>query len=588
MTEFEFIKEVVKKYPLKIFVLLISDIFGGFLILVGIGGIVTVLAALFSGDAGNANLPAPLDKILGYLGLEETSSMQILLFLLGLYLLQLILDGLKKYFVAKISIGFRKDIRQKLNHVLLNIDWVSFTVLDQGKYINNLISESSTAGGAVRTLAKLFADGLITIIFLGWIALFSFPTFAVFIIISILSFFIAQPLFQRSRLATEEKIIVNNLIGNAINDTKNLFKILIVENLVSVRTAIVDHLIRKIAEAEEKNSLYSTITAQFLNLVPLLLIASLAFYYLSFEKNAGEKLIFDLLILQQIGKYFISFQSNRQSLINKIPSYEFCMEMAGKVSDVHEERKGTVKINSLHTGVVFEQVSYLHSGGYAGITNVECSLPAKGLVFILGRSGSGKTTLVDVLLKVYSPQKGRVLIDGSDLRQIEKESFSRIVAYLPQEVYLFQGSLRENLLLGSDERDDQKIFKALDAADCLDLVENLPQGLDTLISSGGSNFSGGERHRLALARALIRKAKILVLDEPSSSVDRHSEEAILKALKTLSQEILVIVISHSRDIIQGNTNLIAMKDGNCVWQGNYDQFIDTIIFDDIFTALNEK
>jgi ATP-binding cassette subfamily C protein len=561
-----------KKYPGKISSLILIDIFGGGLTLVGFGGIASFIQLVFSNDPVSAKLPHPIDTFFPSFELTSINPISILIFSSLIMLFQVLINGLGKYIVALIAIGFRKDMRNELNDELSKIDWISFTSMDHGKYLNNLIAESTGAGNALRSSSATAADLIKILVFAIWMIVFSAETFVIFASIGFVSLIVAKPLLRLSRQMAEKRIALSKKMTNTINDTRFIFKIILVENLAKSRLSKISQLISKSAEIERLNHAYSIISSQYINLIPFLLVVSVSYYRLVVQNSDGASLAFDLLVLQQIGKHFGSFQSNRQKTINNIPSYEACIEMIEVFQPKQADKSGSQLISGIEVGIDVAKVTYRYPTGGLALNQTEVFLPPTGLVSIIGESGSGKTTLVDMILGLINPESGQLLFDNIDQEAIKPESLSSILAYLPQDVYLFQGTLRDNLTLGRRVANNSEIFEALRIADCDDVVKNLPNGLLEEVLPGGVNFSGGERHRFALARALIRKAKILVLDEPSSSVDRVSEQLIFQSLRKLSKDLLVIVISHSETIIQETDHIILMKDGRCDWQGNYTDY----------------
>ncbi len=209
-----------------------------------------------------------------------------------------------------------------------------------------------------------------------------------------------------------------------------------------------------------------------------------------------------------------------------------------KNMDSHAE---TIQAGGISHAITFEGVSFGFPENDV-LSNVSLEIEKGGKYLVTGPSGGGKSTMLRLLRKYYSPQSGRILLDGDDLRDITKDSYFRHIANVEQQVFLFEDTVRNNLSLYKDYPDDM-LWMAIDRAGLLQFVKNLPKGLDSMIYDNGKNISGGERSRMAIARALLNKAQIILLDEAFSSLDAETAQAIEKTLLEL-RGITVINVSH--------------------------------------------
>ena len=187
---------------------------------------------------------------------------------------------------------------------------------------------------------------------------------------------------------------------------------------------------------------------------------------------------------------------------------------------------------------------------YDALRTGEVQLPSTGLVAVCGRSGSGKTTLLDVLRGQLTPTTGTVTVDGVDLRQIDADGWRRRVAWLPQQPVFVSGSIRDNLALPRPDADDAELWTALADVGLAEMVASLPGGLDAPVEEDARTFSAGERARLAMARILVARRSILLLDEPSAHLDRETEQLLGRLITRVAGERLVVVVTHSEEIAQ--------------------------------------
>lgn len=184
-------------------------------------------------------------------------------------------------------------------------------------------------------------------------------------------------------------------------------------------------------------------------------------------------------------------------------------------------------------------------------------------IAIIGESGAGKTTLADILLGLYKPMVGSVYVDGQDIFSNLKQ-WAQIISYVPQTVYLLDDTIRENIVFGYDEADDNRIWDALEQAQLKDFVKNLPDGLNTVVGESGVRFSGGQRQRIAIARALYSQPDILVFDEATSALDNDTEAAVMEAIDSLKGRKTLIIIAHRLSTIKNCNSVYEVKNGSIV------------------------
>ena len=187
----------------------------------------------------------------------------------------------------------------------------------------------------------------------------------------------------------------------------------------------------------------------------------------------------------------------------------------------------------------------------------------------MGASGAGKSTLVKLLFRFYDPSSGRVLIDGQDIRGVSQDSLRRHIAIVPQDTVLFNDSLLENVRYGNPDADDKAVAAAIAAAHLDGFVQQLPEGLQTRVGERGLKLSGGEKQRVAIARAILKNAPILVFDEATSSLDSHSEQAVLAAFREIAQRHTTLVIAHRLSTVVDADQIIVLRDGVIAERGTH-------------------
>ena len=231
----------------------------------------------------------------------------------------------------------------------------------------------------------------------------------------------------------------------------------------------------------------------------------------------------------------------------------------------------------LKGAIDFRDVSFTYPGqDTPSLRNLTFSVKPGEKVAILGRIGSGKTTLEKLILGLYRPTTGAVLVDGIDLRQLDPAELRRQIGYVQQDVMLFYGSLRDNITMGAPLAEDADIVKAAEIGGIIGLVNQHPQGFDMLVGERGESLSGGQRQGVAIARAVINDPPILLLDEPTSSMDYSSEEDIKRRLKEFSVGKTVLLISHRTSVLELADRIIVLDGGRIVADGPKDQVVTAL------------
>ena len=191
----------------------------------------------------------------------------------------------------------------------------------------------------------------------------------------------------------------------------------------------------------------------------------------------------------------------------------------------------------------------------------------------MGPTGAGKSTLVNLLNRFYEIDSGEIAIDNQNIAQLNKKSLRQSIGYVSQDNFLFNGSVKENLIIASREASEEDIWRALEAAQAANFVKSLPNGLETNVGERGVKLSGGEKQRLAIARAILKNPPILVLDEATASVDNETEELIQQALNTLLQDRTAIVIAHRLSTIQKADCIYVLDNGEIVEKGSHHELL---------------
>jgi ATP-binding cassette subfamily B protein len=235
-----------------------------------------------------------------------------------------------------------------------------------------------------------------------------------------------------------------------------------------------------------------------------------------------------------------------------------------------EDAADALDAKALAGNVVFENVEFSYDGKTQVLKGINFDVEPGQSVALVGHTGSGKTTIIQLLSKFYAPNGGRILLDGVDILKLTSRSIHRQMGMVLQQNFLFAGSLLENIRLGNPDASEQEVFKALSDLECLDLIEAMPDGLQTMISENGQGLSLGQRQIVCFARALIANPRILILDEATSSVDTITETRLQKALSRLLKGRTSFVVAHRLSTIRQADIILVLDHGGIVERGSHD------------------
>jgi ATP-binding cassette subfamily B protein len=277
--------------------------------------------------------------------------------------------------------------------------------------------------------------------------------------------------------------------------------------------------------------------------------------------------------------YLQTFFDPIQQLSQLYTTYQAGMAALDKIFDLLDEepdlkdRQDAFELPPLRGEICFDDVTFSYGGDALALDHVSLTVPPGQTVALVGATGAGKSTLAKLVARFYDPDSGRVLVDGHDLRDVSEHSLRSQLGIVPQEGYLFSGTIGDNIGFGRPGATDEQIKAAAVAVGAHEFIERLPEGYDTQVGERGGHLSAGQRQLVAFARAAAADPRILILDEATSNVDVHTESRIEQGLRRLLAGRTAIVIAHRLSTIRGAGRIVVLEGGRIVDEGTHDELI---------------
>ncbi|MBB6487647.1 ATP-binding cassette subfamily B protein [Rhizobium lusitanum] len=416
------------------------------------------------------------------------------------------------------------------------------------------------------------ARDLLTFVVLLGVMIFQDP------VLSIAFAVIAPPLFltlryisKRLRSATREAIVLNSHVLGAMQETIQGISIVKaftmeneLENKIDKLITAAEHRQNRIARLSERNGPLMETVAGFA-------IASLFAYaaYRSIYDNISPGVFFSfatsLLLAYDPARRLAKLQVQlERAVVNARMIYEL-LDMEPRQRDLPDAKPLVVT----DARIEFRDVGFAY-GDEAVLSSVSFTAEGGQTTALVGPSGAGKSTVINLIPRFYDPKAGCILIDGQDIAHVTKQSLRHQLAYVSQQPYLFEGTIRDNIRYGRPDATNAEIENAARLAYAHDFITAQPLGYDTPVGENGVTLSGGQRQRLSIARALVRNAPILLLDEATSALDTESEAAVQKALDEAMSGRTVVVIAHRLSTVVRAEKIVVMQNGRVVEEGNHE------------------
>ncbi len=534
-------------------------------------------AAKAAGQTQIADLLSGVDLVPGQ-GIDFAALGTVLLVVLALYLGSALLGYLQGYLLNDVVqatiLRMRAEVEDKLNRLPLRY----FDKQPRGELLSRVTNDIDNVAQSLQQTMSQMLNSLLTVIFVVGMMFYISPTLALIALITIpLTMVIAGAVMKRSQ-------------GHFMTQWRRTGSL-----NAQIEEAYTGHSLVKVYgrqkevqesfEVENEGLYESSFSAQFLSglIMPIMMfIGNLNYVIIAvlggLRVASGTMSLGDVQAFIQYSRQFAQPITQIASMINLLQSGVASAERVFELLDADEERADDERpkmIENAHGRVAFEDVSFRYDEDRPLIEDLSLVVEPGQTVAIVGPTGAGKTTLVNLIMRFYELDSGRITLDGVDISQMRRSDLRSEIGMVLQDTWLFRGTIRENIAYGRPDAGEEEILEAARATFVDRFVHSLPDGYDTMIDDEGSNVSAGEKQLITIARAFLADPALLILDEATSSVDTRTELLVQHAMAALRTDRTSFVIAHRLSTIRDADLILVMEEGRIVEQGTHDELIAT-------------
>jgi ATP-binding cassette, subfamily B, bacterial MsbA len=535
----------------------------------------------FAFDSGDNRIGVLLDRMLGLLmepGLApQELLLRINLFILTIFLIKNIFDFFQQYLVVKLEQSVTRDLRNRTYEHLLDLDMRFFGKTRAGQIISRLTSDADQLRNLVtKNIAKFVTSMLQVLITVAIMIDFSFKLTMVALVVLPAMFGIWGRFLKRLRGGDRKVLNLGGEVTSHLQET-----VLGIRQVKGAGAEVFEktrfktwtqQYFKAVVRNERVRALASPMTEMIGALGTVLLLwygSRLVLVEHTLDGAAFLTFLGLSLKLYAPVKWLSKFPASVQP---GLVAAERIFEFLDAPYDVHDAANAR-PFGAVSNAIRFEDVSFEYESGRPVLQNITLDVPAGSVVALVGPSGAGKSTLVDLVARFYDPARGRILIDGVDLREFQIHSLRSHLGIVAQDTVLFHDTVRANIAYALPDASAEDIGRAARAANAHEFIEHLPEGYDTVLGERATRLSGGQRQRLAIARAILRDPPILILDEATSALDSESERLVQEAMEKLLRGRTVFVIAHRLSTVRNADQIVVLQDGRIVQRGAHDELL---------------
>ena len=525
-------------------------------------------------DAGIPFLEPLYDVVRSFITLPEvvTFCLLFIVFVVLTFLATIIYKLISLQFTKAVIVRTKGSVFDKLQEN----DYRYFVENKQGDILYNVVSSPGKINRFLDFSTRMFSDIVVILTVLAGLMLVS-PTATMILLVGGVAFILIV-----RNVGNKVSYVIGKVQLSSIS-SENAVISQYIQGIRQIRSVHADDYWGKQYSVALRNYWDKYVRFRFAEAIPAALLQTIFFIGIAVVVIALYYIHQDqfLYVIPLIGTFAFSALKILPRLANIGSNYMIIMDAYPDLeriyyflNDSHYNtiKNGTRRFDVLTSDIVFEDVGFWYYEGQELIEGLNLTIHKNQVTALVGHSGSGKSTIVSLLLRYYDVSGGRILINGIDLREYDLATLIEKVGYVSQDTFIYNASIRENIVFGGDYT-EEKIVEAAKKANIHAFIAGLPRGYDTVVGDQGLKLSGGEKQRIAIARALVRKPEILVLDEATSNLDNESEAIVQDSINKISETITTFIIAHRLSTIRRADTINVMSKGRIVESGSHDELM---------------
>ena len=543
------------------------------LVFIGLGLIIVSKAASF---VAPLSLKYLMDDII------PNKDIDFLKLLVGAVALSIFVQSVTSFLLTKIlSVQAQyliSELRAQVQKKVLSLPIRFFDNAKSGALVSRIMTDVEGVRNLIGTGLIQLVGGTITAIVslvlllrISWtMTLFTLIPLAVFALVALKAFKIIRPIFRnRGKINAE--------VTGRLTETLGGVRVIKGFNAEAQENKIFEEGVDRLYQNVKKSltaTAFMTSSSTFLLGIATTGIMGIGGYKIMMDElTIGEFLTFTFLLGLMIAP-IVQMSNIGSQLTEALAGLDRTEELMNMVPESDDENR-TIVLENAKGDIVFDDVSFAYEEDKEVLHNISFEVKSGNVVALVGSSGSGKSTIAGLAATFLNPQSGKITIDGSDVSKVNLDSYRKNLGVVLQDEFLFEGTIRENILFPRPNATEEELQRAVLAASVNEFTDRFDNGLDTLIGERGVKLSGGQRQRIAIARAVLANPKILILDEATSNLDTESEALIQKSLAALTEGRTTFVIAHRLSTIRKANQILVIENGRIVERGTHDELIAT-------------
>jgi subfamily B ATP-binding cassette protein MsbA len=468
------------------------------------------------------------------------------------------------------------ELRAQVQRKVLSLPISFFDNTKSGALVSRIMTDVEGVRNLIGTGLVQMVGGTLTAI-LSLVMLISIsPSMTLFVLAPVAVFgFLALKAFGYIRPIFRARGVINAEVTGRLIETLAGVRVIKAFNAEAQENKVfekgVDKLFQNVKKSLTATALMTSSSGFLLGMATTGIMGIGGYQIMNGDLSMGDFISFTLFLGFMIAP-IIQMGNIGSQLTEALAGLDRTEELMNLTAEEDDEQR-TIQLDTLKGDLVFEDVSFSYDEGAEVLHNINFKAPSGTVIALVGSSGSGKSTIAGLSATFLNPKSGKITIDGHDLTKVNLSSYRQYLGVVLQDEFLFEGTIKENIMFPRPNATEEQLLKAVDAAYVNEFTDRFEDGLDTLIGERGVKLSGGQRQRIAIARAILVDPKIIILDEATSNLDTESEGLIQKSLAELVKDRTTIIIAHRLSTIKRADQILVIEAGRIAERGNHDELI---------------